>query len=242
MAENRDAGEIAPSGLVAPVAHGLAGIEAVGHRDYVGGLWEQIGRLQFDYLCAQGLEPRHVLVDIACGALRGGVHFIPYLEPGHYLGIDKEAELIDRGVREELPAAVRESQRPELLVSDSFEFGRFSRRPDFALAQSLFTHLPPDVIQECLTALRGVARRGCRLFATFFEVGETAVNPPEAHDHLLWHYTRQEMLELGRRAGWRGHYLGDWGHPRGQMMISYQPRPRLWPSTARPRRPAAGRG
>ena len=57
-----------------------------GHRLFVGGvddfLWTRIGELQFDFLRAQGLRPNHVLFDIACGALRGGVHFINYLDAG----------------------------------------------------------------------------------------------------------------------------------------------------------------
>jgi len=83
---------------------------------------------------SQGLAPHHVLLDIACGSLRGGVHFIPYLEPGNYLGIDKEAELIQLGRREELPAGLEDERRPEFVVSGSFEFDLFTKRPDYALA------------------------------------------------------------------------------------------------------------
>jgi hypothetical protein len=153
-----------------------------------------------------------VLLDIACGALRGGLHFIPYLDAGNYLGIDKEALLIERGLRDELPAQVREAKRPELVVSDRFEFERFSKRPDFALAQSLFTHLPPEWIELCLTRLRQVATPHCRLFATFFLTPEHWENPGTPHDHLLWFYTQVEMLEFGRRTGWKGRYVGDWNH------------------------------
>jgi len=113
---------------------GPAGIAALGHRAYVGGLWDEIGKLQFEFLVSQGLAPHHVLLDIACGSLRGGVHFIPYLEPGNYLGIDKEAELIQLGRREELPAGLEDERRPEFVVSGSFEFDLFTKRPDYALA------------------------------------------------------------------------------------------------------------
>jgi hypothetical protein len=36
--------------------------------------------LQLDFRVAQDLRPSHCLLDIACGALRGGVHVIHYLE------------------------------------------------------------------------------------------------------------------------------------------------------------------
>lgn len=57
-----------------------------GPRGYVGGLWHELGELQFRFLVDQGLRPEHVLLDIACGSLRGGVRFVPYLNPGNYLG------------------------------------------------------------------------------------------------------------------------------------------------------------
>lgn len=39
-------------------------------REKVGGLWEQLGSLQFEYLVRNGLEPHHFLLDIGCGSLR----------------------------------------------------------------------------------------------------------------------------------------------------------------------------
>jgi hypothetical protein len=78
---------------------GETGIRKAGRRLYVGGAWDEIGKLQFDFLKQQGLKPYHYLLDIACGALRLGVRAIPYLERGHYLGIEKEEGLIAAGVQ-----------------------------------------------------------------------------------------------------------------------------------------------
>ena len=58
---------------------GESGIKMVGHREYVGGMWELIGKLQFNFIVGQGLKPENCFLDIACGPLRGGIHFIPYL-------------------------------------------------------------------------------------------------------------------------------------------------------------------
>lgn len=148
---------------------GDAGIRMVGHRDYVGGVWEKVGKLQLEFLVTQGLTPSHCLLDIGCGALRAGVHFIHYLAPGHYLGIDKERTLIELGLEHELGAAAREAKRPELVVSERFEFARFSRQPDFSIAQSLFTHLAPDDAVLCLRSLRDFVAPGHVCFVTFFE-------------------------------------------------------------------------
>ena len=98
---------------------GRRGIRKLGHREYVGGLWDEMGQLQFDFLLAQGLMPSDVLLDIGCGSLRGGIHFIRYLEPGNYLGVEKEAELLRRGVEVELGTETFRTRRPDLVTSDN---------------------------------------------------------------------------------------------------------------------------
>lgn len=200
---------------------GKRGIRALGHREYVGGLWEEIGRLQFDFLVQQGLHSSHCLLDIACGSLRAGIHFIKYLERGHYLGIDKERRLIELGIEHELGRAVYEAKTPEFVVSDRFEFDRFSRRPQFSIAQSLFTHLNEADIGLCLGNLGRFVERGHVLFATFFE-GVSSGNLATSHSHFGFCYSRDDMLRFGRQAGWHATYLGHWQHPRNQMMMKYE--------------------
>jgi SAM-dependent methyltransferase len=198
---------------------GKAGVILLGHRDYVGGLWDEIGRLQSDFLRSEGLSPSDVLLDVGCGSLRGGVHFIPYLEAGHYLGIDKEPSLLAAGRRELGEALLREKQ-PELIASDSFEFDRFSRRPTFALAQSLFTHLDAGDIATCLGRLRPVMADGGRFYTTFFE-GEEQQTSPESHSWAAFTYPRERLAQIGEDAGWTPAYVGDFGHPRGQVLMRF---------------------
>ena len=202
---------------------GEQGIEALGHRSYVGGKWDLMGRLQFDYLVAQGLLPRHCLLDIACGSLRAGRYFIPYLAPGHYLGLDKEEGLIAAGKEQELEPGLLETKRPQFVVSSAFEFALFDKRPDFALAQSLFTHLPPRLITACLANLRAVIADDGVFYATIFETDEERQQPGEPHDHGIFYYTAAEMAALGRDTGWSMHYIGDWSHPKNQRMLCYRP-------------------
>jgi hypothetical protein len=196
------------------------GIGGAGHRGYVGGKWEEIGKLQFDFMVGRGLAPEHVFVDVACGSLRGGVHFIKYLDPGNYLGIEKERTLVQRGLTRELPRAVRKQKRPEFVISDSFEFERFSRRPQFSLAQSLFTHLVPEQIELCLRNLRAFAPGKHEFYATFSS-GDSAANPAESDDLKRFAYEPEELAGMGERTGWRSDYIGDWGHPRGQLMMRF---------------------
>jgi len=203
------------------IPEGLEGIQQVGHRGYVGGLWEKIGRLQFEKLVSEGLQPHHYLLDVACGSLRGGVHFIPYLEPGRYLGMDKEKDLIKAGIEQELGQQVFDRQQPQFVVSSTFEFEKFGVQPDFALAQSLFTHLPAPMIVECLTKLRAVAKSNTRFYATFFESDQAVTNPEVPHDHKGFWFTQSEILAFGKQTGWKVQYIGDWKHPRQQALVCY---------------------
>jgi hypothetical protein len=206
-----------------PKPQGPEGVRILGHREYVGGAWREIGNLQFEYLVNQGLRPEHYLIDIACGSLRGGVHFVRYLEPGHYLGIEKEASLVQAGIDKELSKEVYNAKKPELVVSSTFEFTKFSSRPHFALAQSLFTHLPPKIITDCFHKLRDFIREDGVFYATYFEAAAERKNPPEADDHAGFFYTRKQMCQFGESTGWRFDYVGDWSHPRRQVMIRYFP-------------------
>lgn len=200
-------------------AEGRAGIALIGHREYVGGLWDEIGRLQFDFLVAQGLKTTDVLIDVGCGSLRGGIHFVPYLMAGNYLGIDKEPSLLAAG-RSELGPAVVAEKRPQLRVSDSFDFGGFDRAPTFGIAQSLFSHLSRDDIAACLEHLRPVMASSGRFYATFNERSE-AVEAPRSHSWAFFAYPHAELEQIGRAQGWEPIFIGDFGHPRGQVMMRF---------------------
>lgn len=200
---------------------GTIGVWLGGHREYVGGLWEQIGKLQFDFMVEAGLKPENVFLDVACGALRGGRYFIAYLNSGNYLGLEKEQSLVRAGIRTELGQELLRIKAPELVVSDSFEFERFSKKPEFALAQSLFTHLTADDIGLCMAKLRKFVDPGMRFYATF-QIGKPPTdNPPRSHAHRGFWYSHETAERFGRDSGWHAKYIGDWCHPRGQKMMEY---------------------
>ncbi|MCL4743281.1 MAG: class I SAM-dependent methyltransferase [Phycisphaerales bacterium] len=203
---------------------GPEGVRQAGHREYVGGLWDEVGRLQLRFLRGRGLRREHRLLDIGCGALRGGVHLIRYLEPGCYIGVDKEPDLLRIGAEQEVGPAIMSAKQPTLLALAGFEFDRLPARPDIAWAHSLFTHLPMEHIRRCLANLRMVMPDGV-LYATFGECDEPKDNPGEPHDHRLFEYTRAEMAEAGRATGWVPEHLGKWGHPRGHRMLKLTPVP-----------------
>jgi len=207
---------------------GPEGVEHLGHRTYVGGLWDQMGEHQFRFLLQRGLRPQDVLLDIACGSLRLGVKVIPYLEPGHYLGVEKEGLLLQRGVEQELGTELVERYRPRLLQNAAFAFELLATPVDVALAQSLFTHLTPEAIGRCLRQLRPWLKPSGVFYATFFESHRSQRRRlRQSHDHASFLYTRAEIEAFGEREGYTVEYIGNWGHPRHQVMVAYRLPPAL---------------
>lgn len=198
---------------------GAEGIAALGHRAYVGGRWEELGRLQFEFLKSQGLLPEHLLVDVACGSLRAGIHLIPYLQPEHYWGVDKESGLIEAGLTQELSAEIRAARRPGFTISQTFNMPDLERPADVIWMHSLWTHLPPESIHLCLQQCLTIAGPETRVWATFFETRQPRTNPTTPHDHATFFYTVAEIMDLTERSGWSCRYHGNWGHPRGQKML-----------------------
>jgi SAM-dependent methyltransferase len=194
------------------------------------GYWDYLGRLQLDYLVERGLEPEHHLLDIGCGPLRAGVHFIRYLEPGHYAGVDKDGAVLEAARNVELPRYGVEAKAPALLASEHFEFDKLGRTFDVAIAQSVFTHLSLNSIIRCLVELSRVLRPGGKFYATIHENphGKLHVDDIQQAETLVSHYDRDFYhydLDALRFAcegtGFSLAYEGEWGHPQNQKMVVF---------------------
>ena len=194
-------------------------------RKFVGGHWEALGQLQEDFLVQQGLKPEHRFLDVGCGSLRAGVRMVDYLEPGHYYGFDINPEVIRIGYDEELT----DEQRERLPVTNLHATDRFDAdfgvKFDMAIAQSVFTHVSLNDIRLCLHRVAKVMAPGGRFFATFNERREDypldgTRGKKYTEKNVYWQY-RQDLRWVAGFSPWEFRYIGDWGHPRGQMMVEY---------------------
>lgn len=203
------------------------------YENAIGGMWEEIGRLQFDFLVAEGLEPTDSLLDVGCGSLRGGLHFIRYLERGHYCGVDRDRELLLAGSKLVKDKRLTEKE-PRLVQMGDFSFQSLGSRFDYALAQSVFTHLSLNEIIRCLVGIDAVLEPGARFYATFFENAEGKANlrsvthptidrqPLRTHfDSDPYHYDVSTFQWACEGLGLTPRYIGEWDHPRNQMMIVF---------------------
>lgn len=197
-------------------------VRLLGYRTYIGGTdaetWYVIGKLQYHFLVAQGLRHDHKFLDVACGALRLGQYLIPFLDEGCYLGIEGERELVKAGREYELFFKLAGAKKAKFAFNYDFDISALGNF-DFAIAQSLFTHLNPEDIAKCFSQLAPYANDGAKFFVSYFE-GDSAGNPIEpSHAQMGWNYTVDTLAELARPSGWKVTRIGDWGHPRHQMMV-----------------------
>lgn len=196
-----------------------------GHRAVVGGLWEQMGALQREFLIGRGLEREHRLLDVGCGSLRAGAPLAAWLAPGRYYGIDISAALIEAGYQNEIEAAGMGDRLPRanLFVTDDFQVP-FEVMFDRALATSLFTHLTLDYLTRCLERLTPVMRPGGQFYATFFEGEGPSIDRPDGvvtyPDRDPFHFS-QRQIEAATTSDWQFDWIGAWGHPRDQQIACF---------------------
>jgi hypothetical protein len=186
------------------------------------------GGSQLDFFISNGLRRSHNVVHVGCGRLRSGVHLIRFLETGCYCGMDKDRGALRDGMTRELGRALFEAKRPLFILTDRFAFECCDNPPEFALADSLFTRLDPNSISLCLQNLRARIARGGIFLAAFAEAPPASFGPDGADGRKHFTYTRAHMEILGMRSGWIPTYIGEWGDPRGLMMMSYRPKPALY--------------
>lgn len=180
-------------------------------------LWNQpeTGKILFDFMKSVGMKPHHKLLDIGCGPLRAGVHFVDYLDSGNYYGIDKNCEYLQFG---NLMIEFLGIDKEWTLKHDcDFDFS-FGVKFDYALAGSLFTHLSNNKISRCLINLKKALRKKGEFYATFFMVES---DPPKIAKNLF-RYDFNVMRDLAKEASMSAELIGDFGHPnKRQSMIKY---------------------
>jgi SAM-dependent methyltransferase len=203
------------------------------HREVIGGLWEEIGQLQLDFLQSAGLRPQHTLLDIGCGSLRLGVCAVAFLDAGRYWGIDLNDALLSAGYeREIIPAGLAARlPRTHLATDGAFRFTGLPTAFDFAIAQSVFTHLPLNHLRLCLANLAAHLTGPCIFYATFFIVPEGQANGPVQHhpggvitfpNQDPYHHTLSDLRHAAAGLPWAVEVIGDWNHPRAQQMVCFR--------------------
>ncbi|MEV1053322.1 class I SAM-dependent methyltransferase [Streptomyces sp. NPDC049887] len=178
--------------------------------------WLALGQMQFDYLLEHGLRPEHRMLDIGCGNLRAGWRFIEHLGTGNYYGIDispdiliaAEKTLTERRLQDKLPHLTLVGDLTlDFLPSDHF---------DVVHAHSVFSHSPPEVIEECLAHV-GRVLTDTGFFDFTFDRTEGAEHQVLRED---FYYRTETLIALARGHGLQARFMEDWEkRPHGQSKI-----------------------
>jgi SAM-dependent methyltransferase len=129
--------------------------------------YDFMGATQFRLLTTLGLRENHYLLDFGCGSLRAGRLFIPYLQPGHYFGLDPNKWAIEDGIENEIGRDIIKIKKPSFRHDTDFRASHFGTTFDFIVAQSIFSHAGSDIIKTALSDFRHCLKADGIILATF---------------------------------------------------------------------------
>ena len=180
---------------------------AVGSRSPEQGA--EFGQLQFRYLVEHGLASTDRLLEIGCGNLRAGRFFIDYLEPGNYYGIDISPEILLSAQRV-LAENRLQDKVPRLTSTGDLAFaflpvGYFN----VIHANSVFTHCPIEIIEECFAHVGRIMAPGAFFDFTFYRTDDTEY---QVHREDFYYQT-ETLTGLAASYGLVARLMDDWLDP-----------------------------
>lgn len=192
------------------------------YRAYVGPAseYDLVSAMTFGLLTACGLRQHHRVLDIGCGSLRLGRLLLPYLNPGNYYGLEPNRWLVDDGIRYEVGPSFMQSRRPTLIYDTTLASLESGATFDYVVAQSIFSHTAPDLLNSWLEEMSGCLAAGGFLLATFIE-GET---PCDGTGWIYPECVEYPLDEVRRVASAYDLSLQplDWYHPRQTWCALYR--------------------
>jgi SAM-dependent methyltransferase len=169
----------------------------------------EFGQMQFGYLAEHGLARTSRLLEIGCGNLRAGRFFIDYLDVGHYYGIDISPDVL-LSAQQVIAADRLQDKVPWLVYTNDL---RFEFLPadyfDVIHANSVFTHCPIELIEECFAHVARIMAPGGFFDFTFYRTEDTDY---QVHREDFY-YRTGTLIRLADRYGLAARLMGDWLDP-----------------------------
>jgi len=196
------------------------------HRESVGGNFERMGLAQLRMLRKYGLKPDGKLLDVGCGSLRLGTQAIKYLNTGGYFGVDCDREMLDAGLRKELPREHKDNKQPTFSINKNFDFSEFGdEKFDNAMAQSVFTHLPPTGIELCLKNVMERLKPG-GVFLASYNLADNHISRFGQQYPEMTRYSYEYFETLARKHNVGLENIGRWGIPQNnandQLLLAFK--------------------
>ncbi|WJX49344.1 hypothetical protein P8452_35792 [Trifolium repens] len=118
------------------------------HHSNYGEPWAG-GRDVYEFLAqAIQLRPDSQVLEIGCGTLRVGLHFIRYLNPEHFHCLERDELSLMAAFRYELPAQGLLHKRPLIVKGEDMDFSKFGSGVTYDLiyASAVFLHMPDKLV------------------------------------------------------------------------------------------------
>jgi SAM-dependent methyltransferase len=127
------------------------------------------GDEDLEVLIDLGMKPEHRMFELGCGFGRSAQHFVNYLGAGNYVGSDISSERL-RQCNELLQHRNLTDKWPKLLVNKDNTFTWLGEhRFDFLWAGNVFTHVPPDDMEDIMANAHRVMHDGAVFAFTYTE-------------------------------------------------------------------------
>jgi len=190
------------------------------HRAFVGSnpaLYDFEGASQFNLLTLLGLREDQYVLDVGCGSLRAGRLLIPYLQRGHYYGLDPDRSLVLQGAKSEVGNDLLKLREPVFVYNADFKLDRIRQPFDFIIANSIFSHASREQILLCLRLVAETLDANGLFLATYY-AGE------ESYAGKGWVYpgnARYRSTDLAAMAAVNGLQLAEiaWPHVNDQRWV-----------------------
>lgn len=138
--------------------------------------FEDMQKWQTDLMLDLGLKSNQTIIDLGCGILRGGIPLIEYLDIDNYYGMDITLKALLEGHRR-IHKNGLEMKKPTLIHNSDLRFRELQGiKANWLLAQSVWTHLPPENLEQCLNNMGRALSPNATIVAT---IHETKSSEPE---------------------------------------------------------------
>lgn len=118
------------------------------HHSNYGEPWAG-GRDVFEFLAESiHLTPDSHVLEIGCGTLRVGLHFIRHLNPEHFHCLERDELSLMAALRYELPSQGLLNKRPLIVKGEDMDFTKFGSGVmyDLIYASAVFLHMPDKLV------------------------------------------------------------------------------------------------
>ncbi len=180
---------------------------AVGSRSPEQGA--EFGQMQLSYLVKHGLLRTDRMLEIGCGNLRAGRFFIGYLKSGNYYGIDISPEIL-LSAQQVLAEDQLQDKVPRLAFTNDLTLAFLPARYfNVVHANSVFTHCPIEIIEECFAHVGRLMAPGAIFDFTFYRTNDAEY---QVH-HEDFYYRAETLIRLAAQHGLSARLMDDWLDP-----------------------------